>query len=86
MGLLVTMRRQDKIRELIDAKLRALHLHRNALVPVLKISASAITRKMRGPTPFTDAEVKALSDFLQIPDLLEYPAEPRSKKGRRRVV
>jgi hypothetical protein len=74
------MRRQDKIRELIDEKLRALHLHRKDLVPVLNISASAITRKMQGTTPFTDVEVQALSDFLQIPDLLAYPAKLGVKK------
>jgi hypothetical protein len=67
------MRRQDKIRQLIDERLRELHLPRKALVPVLNVSASAITRKMRGETPFTDDEVKKVSAFLRIPDLFDYP-------------
>src|SRR6266542_2197385 len=72
--MLCTMRRQDKFRLLVDTKLRELRLARKALASVLGVSPSAITRKMKGENPFTDEEVRKLSEFLQIPDVFAYPA------------
>lgn len=67
------MRRQDKFRQLVETKLRELRLPRKSLAAVLGVSPSAITRKMNGENPFTDEEVRKLSDFLHMPDVFAYP-------------
>lgn len=69
----MSIRRQDTIRQLFADKLRDLRLHQKTLVPVLGVSPSAITRKMKGETPFSDDEVQRVSRFLNIPELFHYP-------------
>lgn len=73
-GLVFRMRRQEKARQLIEKRRQELGLRRKDLAGILGVTPSAITRKMNGENPLTDADVRKLSDFLNIPDLFAYPA------------
>lgn len=72
-GRVASMRRQEKVRQLIERRLSQLRLKQKAIAAFLEVSPSAITRKMKGENPFTDEEVRKLSDYLNMPDLFEYP-------------
>lgn len=73
----MSMRQQETIRQLFQAKLRELNLHQKTLAPVLGRTPSAITRKMKGETPFNEEEIRKISRFLNIPELFHYPVLDR---------
>lgn len=75
------MRLQDKARELIKEQLHALHYTQKVLARRLGISDSAMTRKLNGESSFTDDELKISSQFLQIPDLFDYPVRRPDQKA-----
>jgi transcriptional regulator with XRE-family HTH domain len=64
---------QDRFRRLVVEKLREKSYTRKLLARVLGKTPSAITRKMKGETAFTDDEVHKISQFLHIPAFLNYP-------------
>jgi transcriptional regulator with XRE-family HTH domain len=69
------MRRQeqDRFRGLIKEKLREKDYTRKLLAHVIGKSPGAITRKMNGTTAFNDDEVQKISQFLRIPEFINYP-------------
>ena len=67
------LQEQDRFRRLVVEKLREKDYTRKLLAHVLGKSPSAITRKMKGATAFTDDEVQKISQFLHIPAFLNYP-------------
>ena len=64
---------QDRFRRLVVEKLREKDYTRKLLAHVIGKSPAAITRKMKGATPFTDDEVQKISQFLHIPAFINYP-------------
>ena len=53
----------DKIRGIAVEK----RIRQADMAEVLKVSRMAIVRRLNGTVPFTDRELKALSDYMNVP-------------------